>query len=82
MLSLFLRSTEHAMVLSLLNQLWEQHGLDDEAFYKVLLSRFPYGESDPFSGKRLEDHCYFLKEMIGQVAPHHQVYLVLDGLDE
>ena len=81
-----LRSTEHAMVLSLLNRLLDCLASDDKGilhFCKIFLDRIPQrNNSDPFGGERLVDHRYLLKEMIGLVSLSRRVYLVLDGLDE
>lgn len=75
-----LHSTELAVVLRLLKQLLDMENADD--LYKVISDKFSGRGSDLFSRIYLGDLWDCLEKMIQKRSQSHQIYLVLDGLDE
>ena len=75
-----LHSTELAVVLGLLNQLLESN--DSEELYSVISPKFSGRGQNLFSSPFIQDLWDCLEQMIRVASRSHQVYLVLDGLDE
>lgn len=73
-------STELAVVLGLLNQMLELENADD--LWKVIFNRSLGLESGMFSQSNLGSLWECLDDMIRNKIAFHDLYLVLDGLDE
>lgn len=75
-----LRSTELAVILGLLNQLLESE--NSENLYRIISDKFSGIEQDLFSDAYIADLWDCLEMIIRKISQSHQVYLVLDGLDQ
>ena len=75
-----LRSTELAVMLGLLNQLLESE--DSEDLYRIISDKFSGIEEELFSDAYIADLWDCLEMIIRKISQNHQVYLVLDGLDQ
>ncbi|KAJ5484304.1 hypothetical protein N7453_012258 [Penicillium expansum] len=75
-----LRPTELSVILGLLNQLLESENPED--LYSILSDKFSGIEQDLFSDAYIADLWGCLEMIIRKKSQNHQVYIILDGLDQ